>query len=600
MENRTVTNPFYELLDRLYAAAAAGTAVIPEDFRLRRAVDGFEPLAQKNKVFAKLHKMCTDMLTSENTPACTNKFVPIADCLALAEALAVTQGSFSDSSETTPINNAGFTPRDIPNSKLTELTDVIIKAKNSIKEFPPELAEFADDPRLVRAFLDNCDNNSENFGKLAKIFCKKCGGALVQPLFDSIDMTNPKATGRQIEFITQITGGKYADRFRQLAFDENAPAGVRINCINALGHSAENSGDLIELYQTSKNKVATAALEAIARISPPQAEPIFAKLAEKFKPAYITAFSLAKYPVCSQLARSELAKSIDKPWVDFPVKIANMLCGKTDVYDCFDKLAQRAPKYGGYGQLLERILLSNITHSGDPAYTAMIEQLYRKYPDTMFFTKLVSDIMVKGEAAFELPKDIIDRYIGKFGSLIDNLIAYPDGYHLTMWKMDDAPKLKDTVLFERLPDKLLKILAETPYKTKDREDRRNYSLLSLIRKCAPADTERVTNAALTFALDSFKKVPELEPMYLLEEYGRLPDGAITDHIMYYVTKLGKIFYYEFTAMYSRFRDPGRVPAELEKAAEQIKKMQNKLASNTVSDSLREINRALEIISRTKK
>ena len=56
------TNPFYELRNRLYASAAAGCAIITEDFRLKRAVEAFKPMSEANKVFGKLYRM--DSITS--------------------------------------------------------------------------------------------------------------------------------------------------------------------------------------------------------------------------------------------------------------------------------------------------------------------------------------------------------------------------------------------------------------------------------------------------------------------------------------------------------------------------------------------------------
>ena len=88
--------PFYELRTRLYASAASGCGAVNEDFRLKRAIESFEPLAQANKAFMKLYSDCGKLFTSDS-PADV-----LADCIALADALAVTQGSFSDIAETEP------------------------------------------------------------------------------------------------------------------------------------------------------------------------------------------------------------------------------------------------------------------------------------------------------------------------------------------------------------------------------------------------------------------------------------------------------------------------------------------------------------------
>lgn len=84
------TTPFYELHDRLYDRASAVCASIAEDFRLKRAVENMAPLAEANKTFARLRDMCAKLFT-EPEPA-----LLLADCIALAGALAVVQGSFQD------------------------------------------------------------------------------------------------------------------------------------------------------------------------------------------------------------------------------------------------------------------------------------------------------------------------------------------------------------------------------------------------------------------------------------------------------------------------------------------------------------------------
>ncbi len=49
---------FYELRTRLYNTAAAGCMTVADDFRLKRAVEDFKPLASVNKAFEKLYALC--------------------------------------------------------------------------------------------------------------------------------------------------------------------------------------------------------------------------------------------------------------------------------------------------------------------------------------------------------------------------------------------------------------------------------------------------------------------------------------------------------------------------------------------------------------
>lgn len=64
-------------------------AIRPRLGRLR-VVENMAPLAEANKTFARLGNMCAKLFT-EPEPA-----LLLADCIALADALAVVQGSFQD------------------------------------------------------------------------------------------------------------------------------------------------------------------------------------------------------------------------------------------------------------------------------------------------------------------------------------------------------------------------------------------------------------------------------------------------------------------------------------------------------------------------
>ena len=62
------TTPIYELRERLRAAAMAGTSLLSEDFRLRRAYEAFKPLETASPVFAKIGQLAEQLLS----PDCPN------------------------------------------------------------------------------------------------------------------------------------------------------------------------------------------------------------------------------------------------------------------------------------------------------------------------------------------------------------------------------------------------------------------------------------------------------------------------------------------------------------------------------------------------
>ena len=592
MENRT--NPFYELYDRLYYAAAAGTSVISEDFRLKRAIEAFEPMAQKNKVFAKLHTMCTNLLTSEKAPA------DLADCIALANALAVTQGTFLDSSETKPMPAAGFVPHDIPYSRLSGLRECIAKSKHS-DYIPDDLSGYADDPRLVSTFLKYCDTGSENLGKLAKVFEEACGKALVDPLFDSIDLGNPKATGRQLEFIMHIAGAEENERYKALAFNESAPDNVRIRAIEAMGLTEESADDLIELFRTSKGKVSIAALEAVARLSPPQGEPVFEKLAAKYKTSYQKAFSLARYPVCSQYARDKLKKWYEANPTGGPNwTITSLFTYKNDVYDCFELMLKESEsrKLSPYqypnpaGRVLIQDLLTDDKYFDD--YAKMIEQLYKRYPDNMMFTRLILEIKRSGEVkAFEMLADDLSKHIGVVHDFVRDLKTNFDEHRLYYhFYGDDIPDIP----IDHLPEAILDILTSVePIEKNDPE--RNCDMLRRLYVVFDNEEEEkaAREAAYKYALICDKYYPNKSAVEIILYSGKtfIP-GSICRMIYNTLEKKGKIPTTLYTMASSESPLSRQVYDEYCEALEKLPTMRDKFSDQVINDGCAVLRGAIKL------
>ena len=59
------TEPIYELRDRLRAAGIAGTNLLSEDFRLKRAFEAFKPLETASPVFAKIGQLAQQLLSPD-------------------------------------------------------------------------------------------------------------------------------------------------------------------------------------------------------------------------------------------------------------------------------------------------------------------------------------------------------------------------------------------------------------------------------------------------------------------------------------------------------------------------------------------------------
>lgn len=196
------TAPFYELHDRLYDCASAGCASIPEDFRLKRAVEGMAPLAEANKTFARLRDMCARLFT-EPEPA-----LLLADCIALADALAVAQGHYTNAEESQP----GTLEYDVEYNmeagwrSVKSLWAAILTKSQHLKKLDPDEYALLGDPRILEMFISASGEKGENISAFADTMCAAYGTSIVPLLKGSIDMSDEKASGVQVDYIANTAG----------------------------------------------------------------------------------------------------------------------------------------------------------------------------------------------------------------------------------------------------------------------------------------------------------------------------------------------------------------------------------------------------------
>lgn len=207
------TAPFYELHDRLYDCASAGCASIPEDFRLKRAVEGMAPLAEANKTFARLRDMCARLFT-EPEPA-----LLLADCIALADALAVAQGHYTNAEESHP----GTLEYDVEYNmeagwrSVKSLWAAILTKSQHLKKLDPDEYALLGDPRILEMFISASGEKGENISAFADTMCAAYGTSIVPLLKGSIDMSDEKASGVQVDYIANTAGSAENDWYLSLA-----------------------------------------------------------------------------------------------------------------------------------------------------------------------------------------------------------------------------------------------------------------------------------------------------------------------------------------------------------------------------------------------
>lgn len=281
--------PIYELKSRLRAAAIAGTNLLSEDFRLKKAVEGFAPLEKASPIFAKIGEMTRNLL-AYNSP--TN----LLDTITLVDSVITTLGTVEvkDEIEDLPLCEFDAEIMDIPYSKLKALIDALTTSGsgkfNYIGEMWRDYPELFNDYRVSEPIVRGLGAKYSGTSELAERIVEKIGSRIMPLLKKGFDPKGGSEMLRRFNFIEDF-GGAAENEFYLANLDDSEKL-MRRRIIYALRLDAGNLDKLIELSKIEKGKFKQAALGAILNIDSPEAEKYIREYAQK-KPYEI--FTLIGY-----------------------------------------------------------------------------------------------------------------------------------------------------------------------------------------------------------------------------------------------------------------------------------------------------------------
>lgn len=540
--------PFYELRTRLYLSAAAGCSVISEDFRLKRAVENFKPMSEANKVFGKLYLMCDKLFSAENPAS------QIADCIALADALAVTQGNFVDPAETEPAehNFSETVSLETPYSFIDHAVNEVKNGKMSIDFSDRKVLE---DPRVLAAFISKSGVNNENIISIGDILCSHYGRDIIPLLKKSIDLSNPKETGNQVEYICRIAGAEENRWYTELAVNEGNPQNVRIQAVKAMALSSENADILMQMYHTQKGKVKNEVISSLAVINPPEAEPVWTKMTEsveKFKKVNVEYIALSENKICSDFAKKKLLNTLEKLqteeaekdifssiWVYNDIEL---LANKPDIEDFalwFSDYCRKNPEKlskirvkSSLNKFADILAVNTKNHPDNPAYTELVHNLCQKDIETFFRAEFLMNLIKNPDSAFdELENISIQNRID-----ISNLLGYVgytknfQTYYINLFTNIHKYSRESVHIFKSIPEKMLEFLADTSFmnnrncpEAKKEELCGNISsIFSVLLEhcpCSQQDVERVKKYASEFIFATVHEFPNVFSLSVLSRTG---------------------------------------------------------------------------------
>ena len=255
--------PLYDVKARLEQAAIAGTGLLAEDFRLRRAGEELKPLAAVSPVFGKIHQGLAGLLAAPRE----EQGGLLLDLLALTDAVVYTQGvSRADGAlESLPPGPGTCLPLSYSqlNPLLAALTGkgggrlAVIK---SVQETHPA---FLGDFRVLPALISGL---GDSYGELAELnaqILKGLGPAPLPLLKEGFDPAGKKDMARRVEVISAIEGARATPWLREVL--PQSKKSVRAAVIEALGEDQENASLLLELAQTERGAQREAVLNALAK-----------------------------------------------------------------------------------------------------------------------------------------------------------------------------------------------------------------------------------------------------------------------------------------------------------------------------------------------
>ena len=429
--------PLYEVKERLEYAAVAGTGLLGEDFRLKRAAEAFQPLAAASPVFARIGAGLEQLLSAPPEA----RSGALLDLLALVDAVAYTQGRTGIEGELEPLPTGGGTYCPIPHSRLQPLVSALTTTGGGRMEVVQSAwenhPEFFSDYRVLPLLIQDL---SDKFPYLADLNVKiltTLGPSVIPRLKEGFDPAGKSDMVRRVEAIEAVAGA--AENGFYLEMLPQSKREVQLALIRALRHDPANGPKLLELCRTRKGDAQDTAYWALASSRSPEAQRHFEALAQTDADRALTYLGrVTGEPewasrLTARLFQAELDRTESNP--DLPLTIEtqerfrlllNALCHKTgaEIRDAYQRGAalgerlersrtdgkepmkfdlsfglRQAAKDRWFRSALANVLEGMLMRSQDPALRTLALELYGQYGERWLPAALLAQLFTLDSAA---------------------------------------------------------------------------------------------------------------------------------------------------------------------------------------------------------
>ena len=449
--------PVYELRERLKTGAVAGTGLIAEDFRLKRAVEAVAPLEKASPVFAKIVQLSAQVL-EEN---CEDRAGTLLEALTLVDALLCTQGIVETEGEIKPLadgkKETDTYMANVPYSVLSTLLDALKNSGGGRYSYVVNLHN--EQPALFRDYRVRAamvDALGASYAELAESVADwliadgmQSAGAFsgIRFLLErGFDPKGKKEMVRRVQVMEGIAGAE-ANDFYVLQLAE-AKKEVRAALIYALRHSQENEELLLSLCHTETGNNKKMACYALACMEGEKAWAFFREMAAKKPLEALTYLEESEQPEAAKLVSGVFLTVLDD-WIKGKRKLDKELeslfnacllglsgkCG-AEICECYrqaaavrtildnaheaEKDAASAmlffkPDHLSYGRIpfskeIQESLLLNLLRQHGKEFAPLAKELYQTYGEP-YFPAVMALVLREGTGAecLELLQDFVEE-----------------------------------------------------------------------------------------------------------------------------------------------------------------------------------------------
>ncbi len=377
--------PIYDLRDRLRTAMIAGTNLLSEDFRLKRAVEAMAPLEKAAPVFAKVGELCRKLIAPEDSGK-EGKEGILLDAITLTDALCCTQGAVTVPGELLPVSadeddlgnvsssRPGMRLSNVPYSVLHPLQEALTTSGSGhyayVTECHREHPELFLDYRVRVAMVQALGASYAELADDVRAWLLEDGEDVVPLLMRGFDPKGKKEMVRRLHVIDQWMGAAANDFYiKQL---ETAEGELRQNLIYALRHEPKNVELLMDLAKKERGNTKKIVYRALACNDDAEVEKLFAAMYQKKPKDVMEYLKWTKAPWAARLAAQgiqDMLKGKPEPtgdkkkdglnlqtWKQETALAVQTLCCKSGPEVCAAMHAA-AEDGGGYGDTVQETVL---------------------------------------------------------------------------------------------------------------------------------------------------------------------------------------------------------------------------------------------------